>query len=250
MTEWHCLSWLRSMPTATSCARCWPSRPSGSWTRRSRPGRARPRARERRCGKFSATDTATATGTRERGGSRLRSRSSGRALFPQLPGTSQHGREGFGGRHPGGLRPRRLDAISRRSGQGDGVRRIRKRSGGPFPRRTRHVQEPGQPPLRRRAIVRHWSEDNGEGRTGERLSLPTAGGRMALSLARCNLCEGARGRADRQPRRDNCGGGQRRRQARGSRRRHRPIRTLPPSARLWRTKHMPIKAQTRLACRW
>ena len=36
-----------------------------------------------------------------------------------------------------------------------------------------------------------------------------AGGRLALSLARRHLPEGARGRQDRQPRRDNCRGGQR-----------------------------------------
>jgi hypothetical protein len=37
-------------------------RPSESWTWRWRARRARPRAHECRCGKFSATDTATATG--------------------------------------------------------------------------------------------------------------------------------------------------------------------------------------------
>ena len=42
-----------------------------------------PRAREPRCGRSSATDTATAIGTPGPGGSRWRSRSSGRAAtFP------------------------------------------------------------------------------------------------------------------------------------------------------------------------
>ena len=41
---------------ATSCARCWPLRPSGSWKLKLRRGRELPRAREARCGRFSATE--------------------------------------------------------------------------------------------------------------------------------------------------------------------------------------------------
>lgn len=90
-----------------------------------------------------------------------------------------------------------IDALGRRPGQGDG--------------RGRHVQEPGQPPLRRNR------------RACERFPVPASGGRVALSLARCDLPQGPRGREDHQPCRDNRRGGQRGRQARGVGRGHRSL---------------------------
>lgn len=62
---------------------------------------------------------------------------------------------------------------------------------------------------------------------GERLPLAAAGGRLALSVAGCDLSEGPRRRADRQPRGDSGHRCQRGRQARGARHRHRPVRLRP-----------------------
>jgi hypothetical protein len=39
-------------------------------------------------------------------------------LLPELPGAAPHRREGAAGGHPGSLRPRRLDALGGRSGEG------------------------------------------------------------------------------------------------------------------------------------
>ena len=57
-----------------------------------------------------------------------------------------------------------------------------------------------------RAIGRHWSEDNGEGRAGRCLSHPPDRGRMALPLDRRDLSQGASGGSDRLRRRDDRGG--------------------------------------------
>src|SRR4051794_21928529 len=51
-----------------------------------------------------------------------------------FPGAAPDRREGPDGGHPGGLRPRRLDPLGRRPGQGDG--------------RHRHLEEPGLAPVR------------------------------------------------------------------------------------------------------
>ncbi len=71
-------------------------------------------------------------------------------LSSQLPRAAPDGREGAGRGDPGSLRAGRFHALGRRSGQGHG--------------RWRHVEEPGQPSLRR------------DRRAGERLSEPSAGG--------------------------------------------------------------------------
>ena len=55
-------------------------------------------------------------------------------VLPGLPGAAPDRREGPDGGHPGGLRPRRLDPLGRRPGQGDG--------------RHRHLEEPGLAPVR------------------------------------------------------------------------------------------------------
>ena len=119
-------------------------------------------------------------------------------LPSQLSGAAPHRREGARGGDPGSLRPWRLDALGRRSGEGHG--------------RWRHVEEPGQPSLLPRST------------SGECVPVPASRGGMALSLARRDLREGARGRSDRQPCRDNRRRGERGRQARGSGRRHRALR--------------------------
>jgi hypothetical protein len=65
------------------------------------------------------------------------------------------------------------------------------------------------------------------GDVGERLPLAAAGGRLALSVAGCDLTEGPRRRAGRRADRQPRGSGrrcQRGRQARGARHRHRPVR--------------------------
>ena len=53
-----------------------------------------------------------------------------------------------------------------------------------------------------RAIFRHWSEDNGEGRQGEGLPRPADRGRLALSVDRRDLPEGPAWRARRHCRSD------------------------------------------------
>jgi len=57
------------------------------------------------------------------------------SYFSELPRAAPPGREGADGRDPGSLHPGSLHAIGRRSRQGA--------------RRERHLEEPGQPPLRR-----------------------------------------------------------------------------------------------------
>src|SRR5436190_23984855 len=56
-------------------------------------------------------------------------------LFSGFPGAAPDGREGSRRSDPGGLRPRRIDPLSRRTGQGDG--------------HDGHLEEPGQPAVRR-----------------------------------------------------------------------------------------------------
>ena len=56
-------------------------------------------------------------------------------LLPRLPRATADGREGADSRHPGGLHPRRLDAVGRRLGEGA--------------RHERHLEEPGVPALLR-----------------------------------------------------------------------------------------------------
>jgi hypothetical protein len=55
-------------------------------------------------------------------------------LLPRLSGAAPGGREGARGGDPGGARARHLDPLGRRAGQGA--------------RHGRHLQEPGQPPVR------------------------------------------------------------------------------------------------------
>jgi len=52
-----------------------------------------------------------------------------RQLFPRLPGAEAPSEKALTAGHPGGLRPRRVDAFGRRSRQGDG--------------HDRHLEEPG-----------------------------------------------------------------------------------------------------------
>src|SRR6266566_399484 len=58
-----------------------------------------------------------------------------RQLFPDLSGTRRLAEKGLGGGGARGLLARRLDPLGRRSRQGDG--------------HDRHLQEPGQPVVRR-----------------------------------------------------------------------------------------------------
>ena len=106
-------------------------------------------------------------------------------LLPGLPGAAAGGGEGADGGDPGGLRAGHLDPLGRRAGQGAG--------------HGRHLQEPGQPPVR------------GDRRAGADLPRAADRGRLALSLDRRDLREGARGRAHRLGRGDHRRRGQHRR---------------------------------------
>ena len=119
-------------------------------------------------------------------------------LLPGLPGAAPDGREGAHRGGAGGLRAGRLDPLGRRPGQGDGD--------------ERHLQEPGQPAVR------------GDRREGEGLPRPPDRGRLALSVDRRHLREGAPERPHRLGRRDRRGRRQQRRPARGSRHGHRSLR--------------------------
>jgi len=84
-----------------------------------------------------------------------------------------------------------LDPLGRRAGQGAG--------------HDRHLKEPGEPPVR------------GDRRAGADLSRAPDRGRLALSVDRRDLREGARGRPDRLGRGDHRRRGQHRRPPRGAR---------------------------------
>ena len=99
-------------------------------------------------------------------------------LLPVLPGAAAACREGADGGDPGGLHPGHLDPLGRRSGQGDGD--------------ERHLQEPSSAALR------------GDRRAGQGLPRPADRRRLALSVDRRHLREGAPGRPHR------LGGGDRR----------------------------------------
>src|SRR4051812_21205777 len=98
---------------------------------------------------------------------------------------------GARGRHPGGLDRRGCGPARRRAGAGDG-------SGW-------HLEEHGLQALQ------------GHRRARGRLPRPSAGGRVALPVARCDLPEGPRGRPDRLRRRHHRRGGERRGPARDRR---------------------------------
>jgi hypothetical protein len=108
-----------------------------------------------------------------------------RQLFPRLPGAAQDRRAGACRCHSGSLDSGRLDAQGRRSGAGDG--------------HVRHFENSGFETLR------------GHRRAGELVPRPQARRRMALSLVRRHLSQGARKRPDRLGRCNNSLGGQRRR---------------------------------------
>ena len=91
------------------------------------------------------------------------------SYFPGFLEPRRHGREGAHRGDPGSLCPGRLDPLGRRSGQGDG--------------HERHLQEPGQPAVR------------GDRRQGQSLPRPPDRGRLALSVDRRHLREGARATA-------------------------------------------------------
>ena len=118
-------------------------------------------------------------------------------LLPGLPGAAAAGREGAHRGDPGGLRAGHLDPLGRRPGQGDG--------------HERHLQEPGQPAVR------------GDRRQGEGVPRPADRGRLALSVDRRHLREGARGRPHRVGRGDRRGRRQQRRPARGAGHGDRPL---------------------------
>ena len=101
------------------------------------------------------------------------------SYFPRLPGAAPDGGEGAHGGDPGGLHPGRVDPLGRRPGAGDG--------------HDRHLQEP-EPAPAKAGGPRLCAEIDDK---IEELPRAPAGGRVALSLARCHLCEGARGRAHR-----------------------------------------------------
>ena len=133
----------------------------------------------------------------------LRSRSSGPGAASRPSSRRGSHREGLGLRHPGGVDRRGLDAESRRPRAGDGAQRDQ--------------QEPGLEAVQ------------GDRRAGRRLPEAAARRRLALPLARCDLPQGARGRAHRLGRRDSRHGGEHRRPARDRRPAHRPVggRALP-----------------------
>jgi hypothetical protein len=79
-------------------------------------------------------------------------------LLPRFPRAAADGREGADRGHPGGLHPGCFHLVRRQSGAGDGD--------------EWHLEKPGQPPVQR------------DRRAGEHLPQPSAGGRVALSLAR------------------------------------------------------------------
>ena len=93
------------------------------------------------------------------------------SYFPALPCAPADGREGADGGDPGGLHQGGLDPLGRRSGAGHGD--------------DRHLEEPGLQVVRR------------DRRQDRKLPRAAAGGRLALSLAGCDLCEGAPERAHR-----------------------------------------------------
>jgi hypothetical protein len=111
-------------------------------------------------------------------------------LLPGFPGAAPCQREGADCSDPRGLCARRVDALSRRPGEGHG--------------HDRHLQEPGV------AAVR------GDRRARQRVPVASDRGQLALPVDRRDLCEGARGREDRVRCRDNRCRGQHRRSARGA----------------------------------
>ena len=111
-------------------------------------------------------------------------------LLPGLPGAAAGQREGAHGGDPGSLRARRLDALGRRSRQGDG--------------HDRHLQEPGVAAVRR------------DRRARAGLPQPADRGLVAVPVDRRHLREGAPGREDRLRCRDNRCRRQHRRPARGA----------------------------------
>ena len=133
------------------------------------------------------------------------------SLLPRLPGAAADGGEGADRGDPGGLHPRRLDALGRRPGEGA--------------RDERHLEEPGEPALRR------------DRRAGDRVPRTPARRRLALPLDRRDLREGAAERAHRLGGGDRRGRRQHRRPARGAGHGHRPVRgralldRLPAQAR-------------------
>ena len=96
--------------------------------------------------------------------------------LPAVPGGAQDDGKGVGRRHPGGLDRRGVDAPGGRDRAGDGA--------------FRHLEEPGLETVQ------------GNRRAREGLPRTAARGRVALSVARCDLPEGARGRdaSSRSPR--------------------------------------------------
>ena len=149
-----------------------------------------------------------ATGTAQRlpGAGLGDARRHGRAAHPRaaqglllsgLPGAPADGREGADCGHPGSLRPGHLDPLGRRVGQGHGD--------------DRDLQEPGLAPVR------------GDRRQGEGFPRPPDRGRLALSLARRNVCEGPSEQPGRLSGGDRRGRRQQRRSPRGAGHGHRPV---------------------------
>ena len=117
----------------------------------------------RQTGSRSATAIATASGKTCARLSSCAPKASQGQLLPRLSRTAPSGGEGADGRDPGGLHPRRLDEVRRRSCQGA--------------RHERRLQKPGEPPLRRHRRPR------------QNLPRSPHRGRLALSLDRRDLCE-------------------------------------------------------------
>ena len=109
-------------------------------------------------------------------------RSSGGKLFPEFPVAAPHGGKGAHSCHPGSLHPGHLDALGRRSGQGDG--------------HEWRVEKPDVAPVR------------GDRRQGEGLPRAADRGRLAIPLDRRHLSKGA----PRRPHRFRRGHHRRRRQ--------------------------------------
>jgi hypothetical protein len=112
-----------------------------------------------------------------------------KVVLPGVPGAPPAGREGAHSGDPGGLHPGNLHPLGGRPRQGDGLQR--------------RLQEPSQPAVRR------------DRRQGPGLPHPPDRGRLAVSLDRRDLREGAPGRPRRLRRRHHRGRGQRRGPPRG-----------------------------------
>ena len=143
------------------------------------------------------------------------------SYFPGFPGAPPDGREGSRRGNPGSVHPGRLDPLGGRAGQGDG--------------HERDLQEPGLAAVRR------------DRRASQRVPGAPDRGRLAVSVDRCDLREGARSRADRLGRRNNR---RRREHRRGTRSAGHGDRTLGSGAVLDERSCAPSRAAACAGSSW